>query len=277
MKNVVVLNLLFKPEPYSDQDLGTISRWMEFFQDQGLLVIATPPLERAEVFDRLTLPHRDSFLPLPAMSFDTCDRWKAGLLKGMHLDGNRQRESRFYFLWSADFEFSPDAQDAAKALLRYEGKEDLVVGTIQATETKDAIDRLGADPLIRFWFPDEHRRMAAEGFFKPRSELLRFSEGFLTASLRRRWYPTEQTISLILQCFWDRRPICSLPFARLQDSAEARENPDIVQQIERMEVWLKYLWREHHRHWDAAEYLRQCEESSRIALEACRLLLSAPD
>jgi hypothetical protein len=273
MKNVVVLNLLFKPRPYSENDINTISQWIRFFQEHDLIVIATPPQERADVFDRITVQNKDFFIPFPVTSFDTCDRWKAGLLRAVQIDMIKPTGSKFYFLWSADFEFTVDSKAAAGELLSHNGQEDLVVGTIKASGTKNAIDRYGTGPLTKFWFPDEYRRMITGGFSKPRSELLRFSEAFLTKALNRRWYPTEQTICLIMQCFWDRLPIRMLQFSNLQDSDEARDNPNLVQQIERMEVWLKYMWRDREKNWNKTEYLLKCEESSRIATEACRLLL----
>ena len=273
MKNVVVLNLLFKPRPYSDEDLETISNWVGFFQERGLMVIAAPPQERADVFDNLTVPNTDLFISFPVLSFDTCDRWKAGLLRALQIDENITFGDMSYFLWSADFKFTDQSIAAANELLNYTGREDLVVGTIKASGTKNAIDKYGTSPLIESWFPDEYRRMVTDGFFKPRSELLRFSKAFLIEALKRRWYPTEQTIFLIFQCFWDQRPIRMLQFSNLQDSDEARDNPNIVQQIERMEIWLKYMWRDREKNWNKTEYLTKCEESSRIAAKACRLLL----
>ena len=64
-----------------------------------------------------------------------------------------------------------------------------------------------------------------------------------------------------------------LQLSNLRDSDEARNNPNLVQQIERMEVWLKYMWRDHKNNWNKTEYVLKCEESSRIVIEACRLLL----
>ncbi len=186
MQNVVVLNLLFKPKPYFEKDVITFSQWVEFFQSRGLMVIATPPQERADVFERLTVLNKDLFIPFPVMSFDTCDRWKAGLSRALQLDEKMHAGEKFYFLWSADFEFTNDSQAAASELLSHTGQEDLVVGTIKASGTKNAIDRYGTDPLIKCWFPGEHRRMDTEGFAKPRSELLRFSGSLLAAALRAR-------------------------------------------------------------------------------------------
>ncbi len=273
MKNVVVLNLLFKPRPYSDEDLDTISKWVGFFQKREVMVIAAPPQERADVFENLRVPNADLFIPFPVLSFDTCDRWKAGLLRALQMDESISSEDMFYFLWSADFEFKEQSVAAVNELLKYNGQEELVVGTIKASGTKNAIDKYGTGPLIKSWFPDEYRRMVNDGFLKPRSELLRFSKAFLTEALNRRWYPTEQTIFLILQCFWDQRPIRMLQFSNLQDSDEARNNPNLVQQIERMEVWLKYMWRDREKDWNKSEYLSKCEKSSRVSAEACRMLL----
>lgn len=272
MQNIIVLNLLFKPKPYSDDDLKTISNWINFFQERGLKVIVAPPQERRDVFDFLKVSNTDLFIPFPVLSFDTCDRWKAGLLKALQIDEGISSKDNFYYLWSADFEFTEQSKSAARELLSYNGQEELVVGTIKATGTKNSIDKYGTIPLIKSWFPDEYRRMVNEEFSKPRSELLRFSKTFLNTALNRRWYPTEQTIFLILQCFWEQRSIRAIQFSNLQDSDEARDK-NLVQQIERMEVWLKYMWRDHGKNWNRTEYLLKCEKSSRISTEACRLLL----
>lgn len=143
MKNVVVLNLLFKPRPYPEKDIETISKWILFFQEHGLIVIAVPPQERTDVFDKITVPNKELFIPFPVLSFDTCDRWKAGLLKALQIDENKLKRNKFYFLWSADFEFTDNAKASALELLSHNGQEDLLVGTIKASGTKNAIDRYG--------------------------------------------------------------------------------------------------------------------------------------
>ena len=88
--------------------------------------------------------------------------------------------------------------------------------------------------------------LKSNGFTKPRSELLRSSVPFLKQALEKRWFPTEQTIHLIFQCLWSRNQFQAMPilFPKINDDGKDREQPEVIQQVERMEVWLKYMWRD---------------------------------
>ena len=268
MKGVIALNFLFRPRPYDVCAVATINEWVRFFLGQGLDVIATPPMERRDVESHVDCADQERFRYLPVMSFDTCDRWRSGLAAAVEThDGP-------FFLWSADFEYNDEAAAAAEALLSYARKADLVVGTIQAEGTKEAIDECATKPLIKTWFPEYWQSFETGGFTKPRSELLRFSGSLLRSALSRRWYPTEQTINVLLQCFEGDFRAETLPFERLRDAPEARDNPNVVEQVERMELWLKYMWRERFRSRIAREYVLLSKKSALVLEDAYHTLLS---
>lgn len=277
-ERIVVLNLLFKPKQYESNDISNIFNWINFFRSHKMRVIATPPIERKEIFEQIGITGENSreslFISYPVLSFDTCDRWRVGLRKATEF------ESKYYYLWSADFDFSEKSKSAASDLINYDGDESLVIGTIKATGTKETIDEIATFPLLKLWFPKEYKRIKGEGFTKPRSELLRFSRNFLLKTLEKRWYPTEQTINLILQCFWsgktDNFRVKPLDFCydRISDSEVARLSPNVIQQVERMELWLKYIWRDRNKNWEKHNYIELCEKSFEITKKAYEKLLN---
>lgn len=187
---------------------------------------------------------------------------------------------KYLYLWSADFHFNAAARNAADSLLNNQLETDLLVGTFKGTARKEAVDRRATFPLIENWFPDEYRTMREAGFFKPRSELLRFSTIFLSFTFSKRWFPTEQSIHLIFQCLWDMENFSAAPvdLGEISDDDEERAHPNVIQQIDRMDVWLKYMWREHqtelHRGgWQYCDFLRKSVRSFNLIQEAYAGLL----
>jgi hypothetical protein len=292
MNRVVSLNFLYKPVPYKPLLIGRAENWVNFFIDQGIHVIGTPPIERTEDIKMVKPKNQKFFTLLPVNSFDTCDRWRAGLSAAME----RFKNADHFFLWSADF-LSPrestksneteqaanESEQAALALIEYGGKEDLVVGTIEAGGMKEAIDQYAIYPLLQNWFPDEFELMMQMGLLKPRSELLRLSRKFLEVTLQRRWYPTEQTIYLILQSIWslklwnnlkeeERFTIRMLKLPKIPDEPSARDDLNVVQQVDRAELWLKYIWRDKFRKWFLPDYTSKCQTSSEIVKNAYKEL-----
>ena len=203
-------------------------------------------------------------------SFDTCDRWKAGFLKALD-----NPNTYLFYLWSADFQFSKLSESSAEKLFDYEEQYDLVVGTIEATGTKELIDSLGTLPMLELWFNKETTHLVRNGFKKPRFELLRISRKFIEFSLSKRWYPSEQTINLILQCLWNDNlfTVQSLSLKEIKDDDQSRKTPNAIQQIERMELWLKYMWKDRNRDWSPNEYFLMCEKSHKIYKNAYSYLL----
>jgi hypothetical protein len=238
-----------------------------------LPVIVTLPQERVDVFESIKVLDSKLLIKCPTMSFDTCDRWKRGFREALCNISNEIPDH--LYLWSADFNYNTGSQTAADRLLSHRGAEDLVIMTIEAAGRKCEIDTIGTYPLLKNWFPSEFGKMLDEGFTKPRSELLRISREFCASAIGRRWYPTEQTIYLILQSFWeDQWKAVSLPSGtQLCDDDTDKKSPNVVQQIERMELWLKYIWRDRHKGWDRNEYLNKVKASGRIVRQACEQLL----
>ncbi len=232
-------------------------------------IILTPPIERIDFQKKLFPKNDESVIILPVMSFDTCDRWRAGFMKALELNNQGP-----YYLWSADFDFTEAAQEAALALLNYKGKEDFVVGTIKATGIKESIDQIATLPLINHWFPDFNSFLKTQGFTKPRSELFRISHFLVSSTLQRRWYPTEQTINLLLYCFVNNISTKALLFDNLQDAPESRNNPNVVEQVDRMELWLKYMWREQNESRVKSDYTSLSKDSAKLVEKANKTLLS---
>ena len=278
MNSVVSLNFLYKPKSYKPLEIVRAENWINFFTDQGMHVIGTAPIKHVEDLKDIKPKNPKFFTLLPVMSFDTCDRWRVGLWTVKE----KFKSADYFLLWSADFlsaEESKDSEQAALDLINHEGKEDLAIGTIEASGMKEAIDQYATYPLLQNWFPEEFELMMQMGFLKPRSELLRLSRSFLEGSLKKRWYPSEQTIHLILQCLWslklwnnlkqeERFTIKALQLAKIPDDPSARDNLNVVQQVDRMELWLKYIWRDKFRRWFLPDYVSKSQKSTEIVKNA---------
>ncbi len=271
----LVLICPFTTGDYRQRHVDTITCWLDFFvYEKGIPVLAMLPLECEP---DLALHHFDkepkTFFPV--LGFDTCDRWRVGLFEALHL----HRPRKHVVLWSADFECSEKAKIAADTLINHPADVDLVVGTIEASGIKEEIDRLATNPFIENWFPVEFDMISKSGFSKPRSELLRFSVTFLESALGKRWFPAEQTIHLIFQCLWNKNFKAEPVFLpNIEDDGEARNQPNVIQQVERMEVWMKYMWRDRqgqlNNNWaKSGEYQRKAERSFQIAMQAYNVLL----
>lgn len=262
---------------YQPHHLRNIKSWIDFFVfEKHQHVIATLPSQHQ--MDVAHLRYDPSvFLFQPVSRFETCDRWRVGLEKAMDCFAPK----RFMYLWSADFHFNDAARKSANLLLDNKENADLLVGTIKASGRKEEIDQYATYPLIQNWFPEEYETLRQTGYSKPRSELLRFSTLFLLFALSKRWYPTEQTIHLILQCFWDSENFkaAPLPFYEMHDTDDdTRAHPNVIQQVDRMEVWLKYMWRErqtqlHRSGWEYCRFLQKCIQSFDIVTRAYSALL----
>jgi hypothetical protein len=270
MKKTIILNLPFKATYYNKNEIVNFEKWIYFFADKNTEIIITPPIERIDITFSENVMKLANISIIHVPSFDTCDRWKAGLLKALE-----NQNTNLFYLWSADFQFSELSKVSAEKLLEYENEYDLVVGTIKAIGIKELIDTLGTLPMLEHWFYKESDFIIKNGFSKPRSELLRISRKFLEFSITKRWYPSEQTINLILQCLWhdDIFTMRSLSLEEIKDDDQSRETPNVVQQIERMELWLKYMWRDRNKNWSPSEYFFMCEKSHKILKSVNNYLL----
>ena len=274
MKTAVILNLPFKAKPYGVNEIYNFEEWIQYFPSESSEVIVTIPVERDDIVFSVKVMHLKNIIIIHVPSFDTCDRWKAGLLNALKNDAIE----KFYF-WAADFVCNTVSKLSAKKLLKNKNKCDLLIGTIQATGYKEIIDTLGTIPLIKYWFYCESKILDAKEISKPRSELLRISRELSLFLLSKRWYPSEQTINIILQCLWsdNRFTIQSLSLGQIEDDNKSRQSPEKIKQIERMELWLKYMWREHNKNWSANKYLNMSDKSFQILKRANSYLLNTFD
>ncbi|MDX2440183.1 MAG: hypothetical protein QNK40_06480 [Desulfobacterales bacterium] len=272
MKNAIILNLPYKNKKYDSVELEKFKNWVKFFtkQEKDIQIIITTPFERKDdSLDQIIYGISNASI-IPSASFDTCDRWRIGFL-----EASKDEDIEFFYLWSADFEFSELAKSSAIELFEHTSNKDLVVGTIQATGTKELIDSVGTFPLLELWFKKECKYLEREGFSKPRSELFRISRSLLKESLEKRWYPSEQTLHLLLICIWGGMQFSlePLPLKALKDDDQLRDNPGAFQQIERMELWLKYIWKDRHAKWLPNEYYTLCDKSGEILRNAFDILV----
>lgn len=274
VNKILVLNLPFKPKPYRNDDLKNYENWIKLFSNKVSHVIITPPVERNDVSATIKKFGIKNLTILPVPSFDTCDRWKVGLLHAVE----NYNFDLLYF-WSADFLFNTESEKSARALIDHNCDDDLVVGTIQSSGIKEDIDTFGTVPLLNNWFPDEYKTIQSIGMEKPRSELFRLTRSLSEFLVSKRWYPSEQTINIILQCIWHKNQFKfkSLPLGEIADEDTNRLGPNSIEQIERMGLWLKYMWRDKNADWEINEYMDKSQISNLIVRRANYKLLSQID
>ena len=270
MKKMVILNFPYKSTDYDDNEIDNYERWIDFFCRKTSGVIVTPPIERKNINFSKNINNIKNLKIFPVTSFDTCDRWKAGLSNAIN-----NSEIDIFCFWSADFEFNPLSKNSADLLINRDDNYDLVVGTIEATGRKELIDQIATLPLTKNWFPEETQIIERKGFSKPRSELFKISKLFASFLLSNRWYPSEQTIYILLQSIWNckRFTMNQISLGKIQDDEEDRYNKNVIQQIERMELWLKYMWRDHNNNWQPDQYLSKSEKSSSIVRKANKFIM----
>ena len=186
-------------------------------------------------------------------SVDTCQMWLDGFGKA-YQEGNK---GDVYWLIPGDFDYDKDAGkevfqkiEEIPRLVR-DGSYDLMLGeiTVSLNSSKQLIDTYGTYGLLYNWFPAE-----AQGIRtitdKPRTEFFAISHSFLDAVLRRRWYPYEQTIVILLHGMRGKeqaRRIHKIDLGEISDSSDHRDSlASAMQQVERTERVLKLYWREYH-------------------------------
>jgi hypothetical protein len=170
---------------------------------------------------------------------------------------NTQNIADVYWLIPGDFDYGrPAGQDVLSKLktmpaLVKDGTYDLVIGEISVplNSSKQLIDTYGTYGLLYNWFPAEAqgiRRITD----KPRTEFIAISHNFLDAVMRRRWYPYEQTIVILLHGMRGKEPfrrMHKIDLGNITDIPEGRDTlSSAMQQVERTERVLKLYWREYH-------------------------------
>ena len=216
-------------------------------------------------FRKHTLARYSDMLDIWAV--DTCQMWYAGLGAAFEQGG----AGDVYWLIPGDFNYGTAAGQEVLDRLHHlpeiilELGQDLCIGEIATdhNSSKRLIDTYGTFALLYNWFPAEAQeiRQLTE---RPRSEFLALSHGFLGETLRRRWYPYEQTVVMLLQAVFGKKSISQFFVGNISDLPEGREPvASAMQQVERTERVLKAVWREHHQgdqHW--VEQYRRLETGS---------------
>ena len=195
-------------------------------------------------------PHSDL---LDVWSVDTCQMWLAGF--GHAYDP--ANIGHVYWLIPGDFNYSsaPGLHVLARlpdmpTLVR-DRTYDLILGEISVplNSSKQLIDTYGTYGLLYNWFPAEAQGLRTITD-KPRSEFFAISHTFLDSVLRRRWYPYEQTIVILLHGMRGREPqrrIHKIALGNITDLEDTRDTlSSAMQQVERTERVLKLYWREYH-------------------------------
>jgi hypothetical protein len=278
---VVVLAFPFRYGGYSQKLVRDGVGWIDYFRNAEAEVICVLPEEHADEGRRfLPASSEEELTVLAVPSFETCDRWRAGLSYAN--DTYSAEQAPYFHLWAADFDYDGPhgpCAEAASALLNYSGNEDLVVGSFESSGSKELIESAATRPLLSNWFPEESAQLLAVGVSKPRSELFRISRAFLGQSLTHRWFPSEQTIHLLLECLWSRGEysLAALPLGQIEDDESNRISQNVVEQVDRMDLWLSYMWREHSGEWNSAEFCAKREAGFNIVQCAYQTLLRNRD
>lgn len=186
---------------------------------------------------------------------DTCQRWLTGLGKAYNRDSSG---GDVYWLIPGDFKYDPDSLDKLKEIPEkvYEANNmcSLCLGEVKVspTSSKQLIDTYGTFALLFNWFPNQAKYIKEHITNKPRTEFFAISRGYLSDLLKRRWYPYEQTIIILLEGFSlanePNRKILSVDLGELEDEGQHRDSlSGAMQQVERTERLLKSYWREVHK------------------------------
>ncbi|MHB1309394.1 MAG: hypothetical protein ACYC23_20170 [Limisphaerales bacterium] len=209
---------------------------------------------------------------------DTCPMWYSGL--GAAFDAGRPGD--VYWLIPGDFNYSSAIGKEVLGRLHdlpeivLELQQDVCIGEISTehSNSKQLIDTHGTFALLYNWFLEEAREIR-QFTERPRSEFFAIGHDFLAEVLQHRWYAYEQTVVLLLQAAFTRRPICRFCVGSITDLLEGRESlSSALQQVERTERVLKTLWRErNHARPGWIDSYRALETQSEIIRRAAQCIL----
>jgi hypothetical protein len=199
-------------------------------------------------FRRNTVARCSEVLDLWAV--DTCQMWYSGLGTAFERGGPND----VYWLIPGDFNYGSivgqhvlsGLHDLPEIILELD--QDICIGEIATNHhnPKQLIDTYGTFALLYNWFPAEAQEIR-QFTERPRSEFFALRHSFLADALRRRWYPYEQTVVMLLQAVFDKKGISRFSVGHISDLPEGRESlTSATLQVERTERVLKALWREHH-------------------------------
>jgi len=138
---------------------------------------------------------------------------------------------------------------------------DIIIGdyiTGLEFSAKDLIDRYGTFPLIANWFPtvtkninkiQEIDEWEKNGIKKPRSEFINIKRETLRELLEYKPFAYEQTLNILIRS-WDfsydiwKYKISKYTLGILQDDNNYRKYRDCLDQIERTERMLRFIWKQ---------------------------------
>ncbi len=199
-------------------------------------------------FRRNTVARHSEVLDL--WSVDTCQMWYSGLGTAFERGGPND----VYWLIPGDFNYGTTMGQEVLSTLHdlpeiiLELDQDICIGEIATNHNnpKQLIDTYGTFALLYHWFPAEAQEIR-QFTERPRSEFFAVRHSFLAEALRRRWYPYEQTVVMLLQAVFDKKGISRFSVGHISDLPEGRESlASAMLQVERTERVLKALWREYH-------------------------------
>lgn len=200
-------------------------------------------------------------------SVDTCQTWlnalanshkncstftsNPALSQGNQVHGNKGNCT--HLLVPADFHYANQAGQVALSRMfqAFDNIADprfgLSIGQIQCkkNEIKELVDTLGTWKLVNLWFPKDEVALRKKQITKPRSEFLALSGEFLETQLKKKWFPYEQTLIMLLRLAnakaIDKVHVYNL--GEVQEDTPVDPLAEFVTQVERMERAMKLYWR----------------------------------
>ena len=202
---------------------------------------------------------------LPVWSVNTCQMWLAGW--GKIIDDNEKNEQQGkdekierIIQLPGDIkrinrdEFYANLQDFCIADCDISDKDccDIVVGDFKTREFvgKSLIDSYGTFPLLANWFPEISKEIFALSLYKPRTEFLNLRVDTLKELLEYHPFAYEQTLNMLIHS-WDdtdtnkkwKYKIKCFNLGSIEDDSGYRQYQGCLDQVERTERMLKYIWR----------------------------------
>lgn len=133
----------------------------------------------------------------------------------------------------------------------------------EATGGKSLIDQYGVYPLLANWFPLVSKTIHGERIERPRSEFLNMDSKLLRKLLEKRCFAYEQTLNMIIRIVetpekvgivapasgermdvWVEKHIRRMDLGEVSDDSSSRVFLGCIDQIERTDRLLRFLWRE---------------------------------
>lgn len=192
---------------------------------------------------------------LKVWSVDSCQMWLTGW--GYIID--RYPESSRIVQLPGDIETIKDETDFFNDIHNFitASGDNFVIGDFNTGDrysAKELIDTYGIYPLLANWFPKVFKKIRGFHLRRPRSEFLNIKTTTLKEFLKYQKFAYEQTLNMIIHA-WDfekdtwqaniKRPRI-VRLGTIKDDSTFRQYGGCLNQIERTERLLKYLWREIH-------------------------------